>query len=253
MHKRTIQKAVLFALLAVLARPAAADDCGAEQYFAPEDVNNSTSLRAPHGDFRKAQALAREGNAAEERNLASFYEAGFLVSPCHAKAAYWYERAARGGDQIAKAWVDRASRMARLRRGPSCFGNSCFVTAGGDGAQAVLLRPDRSGTYKAAVSINGKPVTGLIDTGASYVSMSVKTANELGLAYSTGRQVQLQTANGVKMGRAVMIASVTVENITLGQVQGVVSEGDQPLLVGMSFLSRVTMSASNGGMTLAKR
>ena len=252
MPKCTTARAVVFAVLSTLALPALAESCGAEQYFAPTDASNAEPLEAPHAEFRKTQALARGGNAAEARNLASLYEAGYLVSACHEKAAYWYDKAASGGDDIAKAWMERNARMARLRSGPECLGNACFAAAGNGGNQTAVLRL-AGRRYDASVTVNGKSVRGIIDTGATSVAMSATTAKELGVSYSGGRQVRISTANGSKMGHAVMLSSITVENITLDNVRAVVSEGDHPLLIGMSFLSRVTMSTSNGGMTLVKR
>lgn len=252
MHKSTIAKALLFTLLSALALQGRADTCGPEQYFAPHDANNSIPLRSPHAEFRRTHALAVQGNAAEERNLGSLYEAGYLVSACPEQAAHWYERAARHGDEIAKAWMERHTRMERLRNGPQCFGNACFAAAGG-GVQTAVVHTGPGSAYAATVTINGKAVRGIIDTGATFVSMSARTANEVGISYSTGKQVQVMTANGTKVSRAVMLSAISVENITLEQVQAVVSEGDQPLLIGMSFLSRLTMSTSNGGMTLVKR
>src|SRR5437764_391478 len=81
--------------------PALAESCGPAQYFAPNDMNQSEPLRDPHPDFRKTHALASRGIAEGERSLGSLYEAGYLVSACPEKAAYWYAKAARGGDAIA--------------------------------------------------------------------------------------------------------------------------------------------------------
>lgn len=252
MQKTTASRALFFLVLSALALPALADECGREQYFAPSDSDNLAALRAPHADFTRTHRLAHQGIAAEQRNLASLYEAGYLVSACPEKAAHWYGKAASGGDEIAKAWIDRHSRMERIRKGPQCFGNACF-SAAGDGAQTAVVRTGAGGAYFATVTINGKSVRGMIDTGATSVAMSARTANELGISYSSGKQVRMMTANGTTMGRAVMLNAVSVENITLDQVQAVVSEADHPLLIGMSFLSRLTMSTSNGGMTLVKR
>lgn len=142
--------------------------------------------------------------------------------------------------------------MNRLRNGPEFLGGARSASPG-EGSQTATLRSSGRGSYAATVTINGKSVRGIIDTGATSVGMGARTATELGIAYSAGRQVQIRTANGVITGRAVMLDAVSVENITLHNVEATVSEGDHPLLVGMSFLSRVTMTSSGGAMTLVKR
>src|SRR5687767_14244233 len=155
---------LLFGLLACLALPAHAVACGPEQYYAPTDVENAAPLRSPHPDFNRTHALAMQGNAAEQRSLGALYESGYLVSACAEKAAYWYEKAATGGDEIAKRWLERHARMARLRDGPECYGGTCAGAVGGsaspvESGQSAVLRSTRNGMYRAKVTVNGKSVS----------------------------------------------------------------------------------------------
>jgi predicted aspartyl protease len=46
---------------------------------------------------------------------------------------------------------------------------------------------------------------------------------------------------------------VTIGNITLNEVEAVVSEADHPLLIGMSFLGRLTINTHGNGMMLVKQ
>ena len=225
--------------------------CTLETYFAPHDVDNLTPLKAPHPEFERTRKAASRGDAAEARNLAALYESGYLVSPCPSKAQYWYTRAAEQGDSIAKAWIGRHASMERLRARGECFGDSCFASSTGR-AQQTVLRADARGSYSAPVTINGKTVRGIVDTGATLVAIGARTANELGIAYSTGRRLRVQTANGIVHAHAVVLDTVTVGNITLNEVEGAVSDADHPLLIGMSFLKRVTINSGAGGMTLVK-
>ena len=226
--------------------------CDAERYFAPDDSDNQRALAAPHSEFVKTQRLAARGSARAERDLAVYYEAGYLVSRCTDKAVYWYGRAASHGDEVAKNWAQRHANLDRLRDAPECFGNACLAHAQG-GTQVVSLRANASGQYATMVTINGKSVRGVIDTGATLVSMSARTAEELGISYERGRRLQVVTANGTVANRAVMLDSVTVGNITLRQVEGAVGENDMPVLIGMSFLKRLVMSTDGASMTLVKR
>ncbi|MGZ5089554.1 MAG: TIGR02281 family clan AA aspartic protease [Burkholderiales bacterium] len=248
------KRIVGFALLAVLASNSGisnAHACGAEAYFGPEDTDNKNPLKLPHPDFQKTRQLAARGDAAEERNLGAYYDSGYLVSPCREKAAGWYAKAAKHGDAVAIAWMQRHSALQDVRNRLECFGDNCLVSSR-DGFQKTVLQRGPGGNYTAVVSINGKTVRGLVDTGATFVSMSARTANELGVSYRTGKQVQMITANGTTVDRAVMLSSVTVGNITLDQVEAVVGEADHPLLIGMSFLGRLTINTDGNGMTLVK-
>jgi clan AA aspartic protease (TIGR02281 family) len=242
---------VVFAILSSSAGFSHADSCGAEHYFAPHDSGNTTPLKSPHADFKKTQRLAVSGNPEEEANLGAYYDSGYLVSPCREKAAYWYAKAAMHGDALAKAWLDRHSAMERVRKNSECFGDTCFASPA-EGVQKTVLQRGAGGGYSAAVTINGRTIRGIVDTGATLVSMSAKTAAELGVGYGTGDQLQMTTANGKTTGRAVTLNSVTIGNITLHQVEAVVSEADHPLLIGMSFLSRLTINTHGNGMTLIK-
>src|SRR5690554_589206 len=64
------------------------------------------------------------------------------------------------------------------------------------GSQAVVvLQQNRAGHYLANGEINQRPVTFLLDTGATQVAIPGSMAASLGL--SRGRQIQVSTANGV--------------------------------------------------------
>ena len=225
--------------------------CPPETYFAPHDIDNRTPLNAPHPEFERTRKAAARGDAAEARNLAALYESGYLVSPCAKTAQHWYSKAAEQGDSIAKAWIDKHAAMERVRGRGECFGDSCFASSSAH-VQQTVLRADARGSYSAPVTINGKTVRGIVDTGATLVAIGAKTANELGIAHTTGRRLRVQPANGIVHARAVMLDSVTVGNITLNDVEGAVSESDHPLLIGMSFLKRLTINSGAGGMTLVR-
>lgn len=198
----------------------------------------------------KTYRLAKSGVAAEARNLAAFYDTGYMVSLCREKAEYWYARAAQQGDEYAREWIERQDALERMRSGPECFGEQCATAAGGP--QKTVLVADSNGGYSANVTINGKTVRGIIDTGATFVSMSAKTAQELGIAHENGKPIQTRTANGVASKRLLTLATVTVGNITLPRVEAAVGEAEHPLLVGMSFLRRLSVNTNGGAMTLVK-
>ena len=252
MESKRISRACRVAGLIVLGwiAPAAAD-CGAEQYFRADDQDNRKPLTAAPADFAKTRRLAAGGNPVEERNLAVYYETGLMVSRCPEKAARWYDKAAAHGDEIARAWIARQTSLDRMRDGPECFADRCGAVNGG-GPQVAFLQAFGPSGFKTMVTINGKSVPAIIDTGASFVTMSAKTAGELGIGYEGGKQMKMRTANGTTTNSAIMLDSVTVGGITLNRVEGSVGQSDMPVLIGMSFLRRVNMTTNGNAMTLVR-
>jgi len=106
------------------------------------------------------------------------------------------------------------------------------------GSELVLKR-SRDGHYVFPGTINGQPVTFLLDTGATLVSVPAHLGGELGL--KAGAQQQAITANGTVITR-----STRVDALAFGpfEIRGVPAdlnpgmEGDQVLL-GMSVLKHL--------------
>lgn len=106
--------------------------------------------------------------------------------------------------------------------------------------QITLTRPaDSEGMYIASGYINNKPVQFLVDTGATYVSMSEPQARKIGIKnYKEGKQGITRTANGTKTVYYVTLDSVRVSSIQLQNVPAVIGgeEGHPKILLGNSFL-----------------
>jgi aspartyl protease family protein len=110
----------------------------------------------------------------------------------------------------------------------------------GKGQLEVVLQRNRAGHYVAPGSINGVPVSFLVDTGASLVAVDEELGARLGLERGASRSVQ--TANGVVRGWRTLIASLNVAGIEQHGVPAILlpALGEQVLL-GMSFLKRVDL------------
>jgi aspartyl protease family protein len=131
-----------------------------------------------------------------------------------------------------------------------------FESAAQTGArQAVTLAPDSRGHFVTDGMVNGSHVRFLVDTGATMVSLPSVTATRLGIDYRKGRRGVSQTANGVATVYSVMLDSVTVGDMTILNVEGLVHEasGLDMALLGMSFLSRTEMRREGETLTLVKR
>lgn len=119
---------------------------------------------------------------------------------------------------------------------------------------SVSLTADARGHFSAAGSINGYPVTFLVDTGATAIAISASEARRLGVDYRSGQPVAIGTAAGVVPAWRVSFNTVKVGGISVNQVEGLVVESGLAVpLLGMSFLNRMEMKRDGQTMTLRKR
>ena len=122
------------------------------------------------------------------------------------------------------------------------------------GRQSVSLTADARGHFSAAGSINGYPVTFLVDTGATSIAISAAEARRLGLDYQRGQQVAVGTAAGTMPAWRVSFNTVKIGGISVNQVEGLVVESGLGMpLLGMSFLNRMDMKRDGQTMTLTQR
>jgi aspartyl protease family protein len=120
----------------------------------------------------------------------------------------------------------------------------------------VQVWRDTAGMYTTVGSINGLPVTFLVDTGATAVAMNANQAKRLGIDYRViGRQSGVTTASGVERAWAVTLDTVKVGDLELHNVGAVVLEGAHPstTLLGMTFLGRLEINNDGRLMTLRKK
>ncbi len=120
--------------------------------------------------------------------------------------------------------------------------------------QSVSLTADARGHFAAAGSLNGYPLTFLVDTGATAIAISAAEARRIGIDYRAGEAMRVGTAAGVVPAWRVKFGTVKVGGITAHQVDGMVMETglDVPLL-GMSFLNRMEMTRNGQTMVLTQR
>ena len=103
----------------------------------------------------------------------------------------------------------------------------------------VVLKRSRDGHYIFPGTINGRPVSFLLDTGATLVSVPAHRAEELGLA--AGAHQQSVTANGMVVTRATRVEALAFGPFVMRGVPASLNPGmagDQVLL-GMSVLKHL--------------
>lgn len=129
---------------------------------------------------------------------------------------------------------------------------SSFSEAQGE---EVRVRRGPDSHYRVSGAINGRPVEMMVDTGATAVVLSSETARRLGINFENGREAMSSTASGRAKTWLVNLRSVRVGTIELNNVQGAVIVGSFPeqILLGNSFLSRVSVTEEGGVMVMRSR
>ena len=151
----------------------------------------------------------------------------------------------------AEAIISINGKQQKLRIGEGVYS---ALSVQSDHATAILAA-DRNGHFVSSGSINGSSVQFLVDTGATVVAMSVAEARRAGVNYLAGERGYSQTANGVAPVYKVKLGQVTLGDITLRDVDGMVHEGGAlpVVLLGMSFLGKLEMRREGDTLTLIKR
>jgi len=109
-------------------------------------------------------------------------------------------------------------------------------------AGAVRLPRSGDGHYYSSVDINGRSIDVMVDTGASFVSMTYEDARRAGIFLSDADfKYKMQTANGIARSAHVLLDRVEIGPITVRNVRASVSQPGAlfQTLLGMSFLGRL--------------
>ena len=114
----------------------------------------------------------------------------------------------------------------------------------------VTLRADERGHFNGTFKINGKPIDGLIDTGATYVAINESTARRLGFSGNgLNFKYVVNTANGQTKAAHVTLDRVEIGGIRVRSVDAAVLKDNalSSTLVGMSFLKKLGSYRSEKG------
>ena len=124
----------------------------------------------------------------------------------------------------------------------------------GGGGNRVVLSADSRGHFMTQGAINGRPVTFMLDTGATSIALSADDAQRIGLDYSKGQRVMMNTANGTTSGYKLRLQSVRVGDVEVYDIDAIVSPQAMPyVLLGNSFINRFSMRRDADQMVLEKR
>ncbi len=118
------------------------------------------------------------------------------------------------------------------------------------GQRVVILQRNHQGHYVVSGAINDHPVTFLLDTGATVVSIPEHVATRLGL--KRGAESYTQTANGTIKTYATRLDSISIGDIRMNRVAAHINpyfEGEE-ILLGMSFLKNLELIQRDNTLTI---
>lgn len=120
----------------------------------------------------------------------------------------------------------------------------------GNGYIDVHLASTRQGHYVVDGTINGQPVTFLLDTGATQVAVPTAVAQQLAL--QAGAVVLINTANGRASAHRTRLARLQVGDIVLADVDALIAPGmdGNEILLGMSALKQLEFIQRDGALQL---
>lgn len=153
-----------------------------------------------------------------------------------------------------QATVEAGGKRVALRMDQPVSIGGNGGNGGGGGGTRIVLPVSSGGHFMTQGAINGRSVNFMLDTGATTVALSAADAQRIGLDFSKGQPVRVNTANGVAQGWRVRLNSVRVGDVEVYDVEAIVSQQPMPyVLLGNSFISRFSMRRDADQMVLEKR
>lgn len=118
---------------------------------------------------------------------------------------------------------------------------------------SMRLPSDAQGHFIGEFRINGRPVTGMVDTGATYVALNMSTARKIGVepdrdAFTYG----VETASGRTSAARIVIDRMEIGPVRVDDVIAFVLEDSDlsTTLIGMSFMNGLQSYRVEGGELL---
>jgi aspartyl protease family protein len=157
--------------------------------------------------------------------------------------------ALRGGE----ADIEVGGRRERLHLGAAPLAPDGAATRPSPSGE-IVLTAGPGGHFTTLGSINGRPVSFMVDTGATLIALGQGQADGIGLKWRAAPRVPTQTANGPVAAHAVTLDRVRVGEVEVLQVPAIVLPVSLPhALLGNSFLQRFQLTRTNDVMRLERR
>ena len=125
----------------------------------------------------------------------------------------------------------------------------------GEGHHTVIIMRNGDGHFAVRATVEGVPMTMLVDTGASLVTLTPADAGRIGIdAAKLDFGMPIQTANGMIHAAPITISRLAIGNIERRQVKALVAppRALQESLLGMSFLDSLSGYSISGDRLVLK-
>ncbi len=109
--------------------------------------------------------------------------------------------------------------------------------------RSISLDANERGSYYANAELNGRTITMLVDTGASFVGLTAEDARAIGIyPAESDFKLQMSTANGISRAAPVTLNTIRIGGISLYDVPAAVMQpgAGTTSLLGMSFLKKLS-------------
>ena len=118
----------------------------------------------------------------------------------------------------------------------------------------VVLKPDAQGQFQADVSVNGRVIRMLVDTGATAVSLTQKDAIALGVL-PISFNIHIHTANGDARAGEAKLNEIRIGQIAVRDTPAIVlpNGAAEQSLLGMSFLKKLAGFELTAGNLVLKQ
>jgi clan AA aspartic protease (TIGR02281 family) len=161
------------------------------------------------------------------------------------------------GDAAASAHVYRQILQVAPTSPFAVSARQALEALGEPGVSTIQVPTQRrGGSALVPARVNGESVgLFIIDTGASYTSVSTTVANRLGISTSSGTTVRLATASGIIQAPLAVLDEVDVGGAVARHVPVVIHDlpgmpSNIAGLLGMSFLERFRVNLDIGSSLL---
>ena len=233
------------------------------QYFLGEIYYKGKGIPQDYKKALKWNTLsAKQGNKVAQYNLGIMYSFGLGVVPDYKTALKWYNLSSEQGNALAQY---NLGRLYYLGQGVTenivyahMWANQSSINGFSMGeeltellielmspvqieeARQIIIPKQNDGHFHLNLTINGKTIEFLVDTGASEIVLNQKDAEALGF---NDRNLEYWAYANTANGR-VRLAPVRLETVSLGgyidkNVKAAVNEGEmRSSLLGMSYLNK---------------
>ena len=150
--------------------------------------------------------------------------------------------------------IAESAAQASVLTAPAAAAPAPTVPVALTSGRSVMLKPDQAGQFRADVTVNGRTIRMLVDTGASLVALTQQDAVTLGVLPLTFN-VPVQTASGTARAGEAKLSEVRIGNLQANDIPALVLPPGVSghSLLGMSFLRKLSGFELSAGNLILKQ